>query len=254
MHEDVREKDSQASSTRELGLLSPSRALLRGWTRPLPEIVGYLRGVMLLIGQFDSPFVRRVAIALRHYGVPYEHRPWSVWAHAEEVAKYNPLRRVPILVLDDGEVLVESAAILDALDEIAGADRRLVPSSGPVRRATLRICALATGLADKAVSLLYERVLRGDALRSAVWTARCQAQITATSNVLENERAAAHGPFWFGTFSHADIAVACAARFVREAHPDLWSQDAYPALASHAQRCESMPLFQSAVQPLHVAV
>ncbi|MGA7123086.1 MAG: glutathione S-transferase family protein [Polyangiaceae bacterium] len=209
---------------------------------------------MLLIGQFDSPFVRRVAIALHHYGFIYEHRPWSVWAQAEEVAKFNPLRRVPILVLDDGEVLVESWAILDALDEIAADERRLLPRSGAVRRAGLRVSALATGLADKAVSLLYERVLRGDGLRSAVWTDRCRAQITATLELLEKERNAAGGPFWFGTLSHADVAVACALRFVREAHPGLWTEAGYPSLSAHAERCEAMPLFQSAVQALHVAV
>jgi len=209
---------------------------------------------MLLIGQFDSPFVRRVAIALHHYGFSYEHRPWSVWAQADEVAKYNPLRRVPILVLDDQEVLIESGAILDALDEMSADDRRLLPRAGPVRRAALRVSALATGLADKAVSLLYERVLRGDVLRSAVWTDRCQAQITATLELLEKQRAAAGGPFWFGTLSHADIAVACALRFAREAHPALWREAAYPSLNAHAERCEAMPLFKSAVQALHVAV
>ena len=64
---------------------------------------------MFLIGQYDSPFVRRVAIALRLYGIPFEHRPWSTFGDAETIAPYNPLRRVPTLVLDDGEALIESA-------------------------------------------------------------------------------------------------------------------------------------------------
>ena len=38
---------------------------------------------MILIGQYDSPFVRRVGIALRRYQLPFEHRPWSVWGDAE---------------------------------------------------------------------------------------------------------------------------------------------------------------------------
>jgi glutathione S-transferase len=50
---------------------------------------------MILIGQYDSPFVRRVAIALRRCGMAYEHRPWSVFGEAEKLAPYNPLRRVP---------------------------------------------------------------------------------------------------------------------------------------------------------------
>jgi len=114
---------------------------------------------MILIGQFDSPFVRRVAIALELYGLQYEHRPWSTFGDAELIAPYNPLRRVPILVLPDIEPLIESAAILDYLDELVGPGRALIAESGPARRQALKICALATGLNDKAVSLFYERAL-----------------------------------------------------------------------------------------------
>src|SRR5579875_3132761 len=114
---------------------------------------------MILIGQYDSPFVRRVAIALHLYGLSYEHRPWSTFGDGEKLAAYNPLRRVPTLVLDDGQVLIESGAILDCLDEQAGDAARLIASRGPARRAALKLCALATGLCDKMVSLVYERVL-----------------------------------------------------------------------------------------------
>lgn len=207
---------------------------------------------MLLIGQYDSPFVRRVAVALTHYGLAYEHRPWSVWGDAERIAAYNPLRRVPVLVPDAGEALVESSAILDALDELVGPARALLPSAGPVRRAGLRVCALATGLADKAVSLLYEDVLRPEDRRNAVWAERCAGQIHATLDVLEADRAARGGDSWLGAFSHADVAVACALRFVKEAHPGLLEAHPRPALAAHAARCEAMPVFRSVVQPLHV--
>ena len=208
---------------------------------------------MLLIGQYDSPFVRRVGIALVHYELPFEHRPWSVWADAESIAPINPLRRVPVLVLDGGEALIESSAILDALDDMVPAERALVPRSGRQRRAILRVCAFAMGVADKAVSLLYEGVLRGDH-GSAVWIDRCRAQIRDTLARLESERAARGGEHWFGELSHADIAVTCAMRFAAEAHPSLWSRGDYPALAAGAERCEATPLFQSVVQPLRVQV
>src|SRR5438874_9148118 len=115
---------------------------------------------MILIGQYDSPFVRRVALALRFYDLPFEHRPWSTFGDADKIAPYNPLRRVPTLVLDSGEALIESTAILDYLDELAGPAKAMIAASGPDRYRALRICALSTGLADKGVSLLYERVLR----------------------------------------------------------------------------------------------
>jgi len=115
---------------------------------------------MFLIGQYDSPFVRRTAIALKLYGIAFEHRPWSTFGDADKIAPYNPLRRVPTLVLDNGEALIESTAILDYLDELVGEARAMIATRGPERRKHLKICALATGLGDKSVSLVYERVLR----------------------------------------------------------------------------------------------
>jgi glutathione S-transferase len=206
---------------------------------------------MILIGQYDSPFVRRVAIALTLYGVPFEHRPWSVWADADKLAQVNPLRRVPALVLDGGEVLVESSAILDALDETVGPGRALLPASGAARRRALRICALSTGLADKAVSLFYEGVLRE--APSEIWVQRCRAQIATVLSALEADRGTSS--WWLGdSLGHADIAAACALRFTREAHPGVFDPARWPALASHAERCEALPVFQAVCQPLTVTM
>lgn len=206
---------------------------------------------MLLIGQYDSPFVRRVGIALHLYGLPFEHRPWSVFGDAEAIAAYNPLRRVPTLVLDDGEVLIETSAILDALDQRVGAGRALIAPGGAERRAALKVCALASGLADKAVSLVYERLLHERS--TPMWTARCRAQIGGVLAVLDAERAARPTPWWFGdALGHADVAVACALRFLREAHPNVFDASAHPALAAHAERSEALEPFQRVQQPFHV--
>ncbi|WP_047310090.1 glutathione S-transferase family protein [Rhodopseudomonas palustris] len=204
---------------------------------------------MILIGQYDSPFVRRVALALRLYELPFEHRPWSTFGDADKIAPYNPLRRVPTLVLDDGEALIESTAILDYLDELVGPAMAMIAESGSARRQVLKVCALATGLGDKAVSLVYERVLRQQ--QSDVWVARCEAQIGSVLDVLEAQRAAIATPFWFGdTIGHADIAVACVLRFTGEAHPHLFDAARHPALAAYAARCEALPAFREIVQPL----
>jgi glutathione S-transferase len=204
---------------------------------------------MFLIGQYDSPFVRRVAIALRLYGLAFEHKPWSTFGDADTIAPYNPVRRVPTLVLDDGEVLIESTAILDFLDELVGPDRAMIAERGPDRRHHLRICALGSGLADKAVSLVYERVLRKDQLK--LWVERCEAQIGGVLAVLEKERAGMPAPYWFGdTIGHADIMVACALRFTGEAHPHLFNAARYPRLSAHAAACEALPVFTEIVQPL----
>ncbi|SAL32255.1 glutathione S-transferase-like protein [Caballeronia turbans] len=204
---------------------------------------------MILIGQYDSPFVRRVAIALNLYGMAYEHRPWSVFGDADKVAPFNPLIRVPTLVLDSGDVLLESALILDYLDEQAG-ERALIASSGPQRREALKVCALGTGLADKAVALVYERVLHKE--KSQAWLDRCTGQVERVLNALEADRAARATQYWFGeSIGHADIAVACALRFAREAHPEIVSSTRWPTLIGHSDRCETLPVFQSIVQPFN---
>jgi glutathione S-transferase len=180
---------------------------------------------MFLIGQYDSPFVRRVAIALRLYGLPFEHRPWSTFGDADKIAPYNPLRRVPTLVLDSGEALIESTAILDYLDELVGPAKAMMAERGETRRRQLRICALGSGLADKAVSLIYERVLRKDQLQ--LWVERCEIQIGGVLAIM----------------------VACALRFVGEAHPALFDAR-FPALQAHAAKCEALQPFTEIVQRL----
>ena len=204
---------------------------------------------MILIGQYDSPFVRRVAVALQIYGFDYEHRPWSVFGDAEAIAILNPLRRVPTLVTDDGEVLIESACILDWLDELAGPQALIAPS-GLHRRAALKVCALAGGLADKAVSLVYERVVHERA--TALWIQRCEVQIVSVLDALDADRTA-RGLWWLGDdITHADIMVACTLRFLREAHSRLFDATRWPALAAHAEACEALPAFQAVTQPFSV--
>jgi glutathione S-transferase len=208
---------------------------------------------MILIGQYDSPFVRRVAVALQVYRLPYEHRPWSVWRDAAEIAPHNPLRRVPTLIIDGNEALVDSAAILDALDDMVEPERALVPRTGPSRRRALRVCALACGAGDKAVSLLYESLLRDQP--SAVWTERCRAQIAETFDLLEAERQRSTAPFWLGdSVGHADVAVACVLRFTAEAHGEAFDLASWPLLRDLASRCEARPEMQAVVQPLTVTL
>ena len=203
---------------------------------------------MILIGQYDSPFVRRVAIALHLYELPYEHRPWSTFSDADQIARFNPLRRVPTLVLESDETLIESTVILDYVDALVGPAKALIPPSGEPRRRGLKVCMLATGLSDKAFSLLYERLMHRDV--SQAWVQRCETQIADALDVLEGDRASQTAPFWFGdSVGHPDIAMACAMRFIREAHPGIVDDQRWPALAEHALRCESLAPFQAIQQP-----
>ena len=201
---------------------------------------------MILIGQYDSPFVRRTAIPLALYGLKYQHRPWSVFSDADKIRPLNPLTRVPVLVLDDGEALIESSAILDHLDQLVPPEAALIARSGAARRACLRVMALATGISDKAVSLFYVRVLH-DA-PSAVLVDRSRDQIADTMNVLEAE--APQSSYWFGDrLSHADIAVTASLTHATAAHPDLVRLADHPRLAALQARCEAQQVFIRHSQP-----
>ena len=85
---------------------------------------------MILVGQLDSPFVRRVAVSMNFYGIAFERQVISVYADADAVRAVNPLGKVPALILDGGETLFDSQMILDHLDELAGPERALTPSAG----------------------------------------------------------------------------------------------------------------------------
>jgi glutathione S-transferase len=203
---------------------------------------------MILIGQYDSPFVRRVGIALTLYGLPFSHQPWSAFSDADKLRPYNPLTRVPTLVLDSGETLIESHSILDYLDSLVPAERALFPQMEPARHQALKVAALATGLGDKAVSLFYEKRMHTEI--SEAWVNRCRAQIMAVLKVLENDLAGKNTFYWFGDrIGHADIVVAAVLGFVMEAHPGLVLLAGFPGLNAHAARLEALPVFQAIKQP-----
>ena len=100
----------------------------------------------------------------------------------------NPVGRIPSLVLDDGEVLIDSAAILDWLDQTVGPERALIPPTGVGRRHALKLIALATGAIDKIGAATYERLIRPAALRWPDWISRCLTQGTGAIASLAAER------------------------------------------------------------------
>lgn len=203
---------------------------------------------MMLIGQYDSPFVRRVGIAMTLYGMAFEHQPWSAFGDGEKIAKFSPLRRVPTLVFEDGIAMSDSWAIIDTLDQMVGPDRALIAPSGPDRREAMRIIGLVAGAADKSVALVYERVLREQAL--AIWVERCRTQVSGALDALEAARCASSAPWLFGDrIGHADIIMAAYLRFAREALPEVFDLSGRPALARHTERAEALPVFQAVCQP-----
>lgn len=112
---------------------------------------------MKLIGTYVSPFARRVAAALVSRSITYEHEDLNGYANPARARELNPVGKVPVLVLDDGERLVDSAAILDHLNELAGPGNALMPSRGPARRSVLRLSAIAATLLEQTTAHYFEQ-------------------------------------------------------------------------------------------------
>ena len=169
--------------------------------------------------------------------------------------RLSPLGRVPALILDPpvpprgpedglgGEVLVDSGAILDHLDKLAGPERALLPPSGPPRRQALQIMALATGATDKAGGIVYERGLRAPERVDESWLRRLRVQLEGALAALERRRP---DPWFLGErFGQADVTVATMIGYLRLALPELVTADRLPALARHADACERLPAFEA---------
>jgi glutathione S-transferase len=206
---------------------------------------------VLLIGMLDSPFVRRVAVSMQLLDIGYEHANWSIGKDFERIRQYSPLGRVPTLVLDDGEVLSESAIILDYLDERVGAARALLPPAGAARRAALQQMALAMGAADKGRDQIYEQVFRPADKRHPPWIERCRTQMQGALGAIEHACAARGAAPWLigDAIGQADISVTCAFTFLREALRLSDAASAYPRLSALAGRCEALPAFRATHLP-----
>ena len=132
---------------------------------------------MILVGQYDSPFVRRVAIALNHYGMPFERRVLSVFQDFDTLLAVNPLGKVPALILPGREHIYDSRAIVEYLEGIAPSARRLTPSNAGQRREMLRIESVGLGLAEKTYERGIEFSRRSPGKQDPAWVARLEQQI-----------------------------------------------------------------------------
>jgi glutathione S-transferase len=194
---------------------------------------------MILVGQYDSPYVRRVAVSLRVLRFEYEHDTRSVFADFDAMRAINPLGRIPSLVLDD-EVLIDSAAILDWLDQTVGPERALVAPGGIERRRALRRIALATGAIDKVGAAAYERIIRPLTLRWPEWVERCRTQGAGAIAALAAEPWPEGAPL-----DQAQITTVCMIRHVRLADPEILPPGRHSALDALAERCEARPEFRA---------
>ncbi|KAA0980499.1 glutathione S-transferase [Pseudomonas sp. ANT_H12B] len=142
---------------------------------------------MKLIGMLDSPYVRRVAISAKCLGINLEHQSVSVFRHFEQFQQINPVVKAPTLVLDDGEVLIDSTLIIEYLEALAGPGKSLMPVDIDQRLRSLRLIGLGLAACEKAVQIYYERNLRPAHIQFEPWVERVEGQLAAAYSALERE-------------------------------------------------------------------
>jgi glutathione S-transferase len=191
---------------------------------------------MILVGQYDSPLTRRIAISFAVLGIPFEHDARSIFGDFDALRAINPLGRIPSLVLDDGMALIDSAAILDWIDREVGPERALMPMSGPARTTAMQTVALAIGAVEKIGAAAYERLMRPAQYRWPEWIARCRMQGAGALPILDRV-------CWSERLDQPQITTACAVSYLRMADPDIIPRGKYLSLDTLADRCEAMPEF-----------
>jgi len=200
---------------------------------------------MILIGRLLSPFVRRVLVTLNVHGIACQRNPLTTASDGDAIGKMNPLRRVPALVLDDGEALIDSIVILDYLDDLVGPERALIPVSGVERRNALKLLSLAVGVAEKGVVAHYEKNRRPQDKFWGQWFDGCSAQALAGLAALE--QAAPDDGGWLAgpKMSQVDITTAVTYEFINVVLPDLIGVDDYPCLKALVARLNEIEAYSS---------
>jgi glutathione S-transferase len=168
-----------------------------------------------------SPFVRKVTVVALETGQDAEIERINTNPLDAELARHNPLQKVPALVLEDGSALIDSAVICEFLD--VRKNGGLFPA-GPERWQALNRMALCDGIMDAAVLRVME-TRRPENLRSSDWDARQKKKIDQGLGLLEKEAPGLDERVDIGTLTAAIMLDYLDFRFRRE----NW-RDAHPAL------------------------
>ena len=196
---------------------------------------------MRLVGSRTSPYVRKARVILAERAIACDFVEESAWSATTTVPRYNPLNKVPALVLDDGESLFDSVVIAEYLDAISG--NTLIPGDAVQRARVRRGEALGDGVADAGITVFLERK-REPSRQDAAWIARQLDKVDAGIGAIARELGGR--PFLGGErMNLADIACGSALFWAEFRMPELAWRDARPNLRAWAERLEMRPSFQA---------
>jgi len=200
---------------------------------------------MKLIGSVTSAYVRKVRVVMAEKKLDYTFELENVWAAESQIHLFNPLGKVPCLVMEDGSALYDSRVIAEYLDTLTPVCKLLPPNGRD--RAEVKVWeALADGVLDAAVLVWLERTLRPAEQQSAAWIDRQLVKVRAGLQVMSDKLGDL--PFCMGVhYTLADVAVGCALGWLAFRFPDIdWRAD-YPNLARLFDKLSERASFKDTV-------
>lgn len=200
---------------------------------------------MKILGSAGSPFVRKVRVIAAEKGLAVEYVVQRPNVPGSPVPQLNPLGKIPVLVLDDGDVVYDSAVIGEYFDGLK-AEPRLVPADFAGRIAVKRYEALGDGLAEVIVNISHDLGPMNDPERRAEWMPRQYGKLERSLAAIEK---AVDGRTWLhaNTFSLADICAGYAIFYLDLAMKDYDWRAKYPGLVAYGERLMARESFKSTV-------
>ena len=197
--------------------------------------------MMKLIGSLTSPYVRKTRIVMAEKKIDCELVLENVWASDSKIHSFNPLGKVPCLILDDGEAVFDSRVICEYVDTLTPVGK-LLPQERRERTEVRCWEALADGMLDAAVLIRLETTQREEGQRNEAWVVRQQRKIDDGLKAMSKGLAAKH---WCSAnhFTLADIACGCALGYLDFRTPELNWREEYPNLDKHLQRLSQRQSF-----------
>jgi len=200
---------------------------------------------MKILGSAGSPFVRKVRVIAAEKSIPVEYVVQRANAPGSPVPQMNPLGKIPVLVLDNGDVVYDSVVIGEYLDGVKP-EPRLVPADFAGRIAVKRYEALGDGLAEVIVYISHDLGPMKGADKQSEWIERQYGKLERSLAVLEKAIA---GRTWLhqDQFSLADICAGYGILYMDLAMKDYDWRSKYPGLASYGERLLARASFKSTV-------
>lgn len=197
---------------------------------------------MKLLYTPNSPYARKVRIVAMEKHIDIDLEEVVLGAADSPILQYNPLGKVPVLILDDDEGLYDSRVIIEYLDARTPVSK-LMPREPRLRISVIRWCALADGICDAAIGVMLEQ--RKPAGKQSEET--IQKQMMKVKNGLAKLNKDISKKKWCvdETFSLADIAVGCMLGYIDLRFKGIGWQKDYPNLAKHHTILSKRPSFKA---------